>query len=249
MSVTLFKVLSIVFAFVGIASIVVLLLNRILQPQDAREILVGKVGSVCLFILIAIILLLFLGPQRLGLSIRPNVWTGLLLGLTLITSLVPHGAVRLKRHLERADRARSDDDFLRSFQSQMKSAQSEVELRASQQRSFTAQEAIGLLNSLRQWDLRYRSLPNYMPEAISILKRAINANLLDPNAKDENNDPLYLAYYLPIFELATSTRTPIDSSDFAIFETLLENGADLSLSDSRGRRIQDILELKPAIRD
>lgn len=111
----------------------------------------------------------------------------------------------------------------------------EVEDRIRSQSAFSSTDGMALLWDLRHWN-------NHMAEAEKLLVKAIKGGVLDPNQSYHDKNPLFLAYYIPLYELAKKSGTNLSANELAIFKVLLGHGADLSLKDSRDRVIETYID-------
>lgn len=128
-------------------------------------------------------------------------------------------------------------DIEMEFQSTLLDKTGDVEDRIDAKKSFTADEALGLLEFAADADLSYRSLPDHTPEAAKLVEEAIEGGILDPNAittttptADSPAVTVTVAFYDKRIR-PTSPRT-IEKHAWDVLQILVAHGADLTSPDA-----------------
>jgi len=99
---------------------------------------------------------------------------------------------------ERAERRAFETKFL----SQLETYKTDIAARIAAKSLLSPREAQNFVEFVQGSDLRHRSLPDHAAEAFALLLQALDAKILDPNARvkgpravDVSEEPLFVAYY------------------------------------------------------
>lgn len=111
----------------------------------------------------------------------------------------------------------------------------DVESRLAERRSYDGQDALAFVNEVAYVDLKYLGMPDRSETMRALLKRALDAKLLDPNVPvkgprpvDVNLEPLFLHYYRA--NIRPYPNAEIRSRDWDTFKLLVASGSDLTLA-------------------
>ena len=133
----------------------------------------------------------------------------------------------------RADLAAADAKALAWIEARTR----DVESRLAERRPYGGQDALAFVNEVSYVDLKYRGLPDRTEIMLALLKRAIEAKLLDPNVPvkgprpvDVNIEPLFLHFYRA--EIRRYPNAAIRLHDWDMLKLLVASGADLTLAGS-----------------
>ena len=111
----------------------------------------------------------------------------------------------------------------------------DVEARISTGRRYSPEESLAFVNAISDVDLTYRGLPDRSGEMQALLKRALEARILDPNIMvkgrrpvDVNFEPLFRHYYRTTVRPVPDNR--ISLRDWETLKLLVAGGADMSIA-------------------
>ena len=125
--------------------------------------------------------------------------------------------------------------FEAKFLAQLDSYKKDVAERIAAKKPFAPREAEKFLDFVQGSNLRYRSLPDYSPQAILLLKQAMDEKIFDPNARikgprpvDVAEEPLFVHYYKFYLQSgATMPTRSVRERDWKLFQMLIAGGANL----------------------
>jgi hypothetical protein len=131
----------------------------------------------------------------------------------------------------RAERAAQDAKALGRIERRTR----DVEARLAENRPYGGQDALEFVNEVSYVDLKYLGLPDRYEIMLALLKRALEAKLIDPNVPvkgprpvDVNIEPLFLHFYRA--EIRRYPNAPVRPRDWDMFKLLVASGADLTLA-------------------
>lgn len=248
MTLIILRVVSILVALMGIAFVWSVGFFRVFSQPSGPAAL--ERASITALVVIAVLVICIFLPHRL-LPVKTGAipTTVFLIALIIATSFFPSA---VKKHLEstrmsrvEADNKRRQSDIL----AKLEKIATDINVRAAAKRAFTSEEAMAFVVFIKDSNLQYIGLPDYSPEALELLEKAVNMGVFDPNVTFNSpaaplGDPLYLVFYQRTIELAEVTHVDIDPVDRKIIKVLFNNGADLSLKDHSGRVIKTYLKLE-----
>ena len=93
------------------------------------------------------------------------------------------------RHATAVAREREDRGIKATFLSHLAAHKQDLAARLSDGRSYTPEEAFDLIWFVSQADLRYRGLPDYSSDALTLLQQALERKVVDPNGGACKADP------------------------------------------------------------
>lgn len=216
-------------------SLLFLVLSFIMR-SGASEVETIALTAFCVVIAVFVIAVI------LAFTTSPPLWRFVFptaIAVILIAGFVPHLlSAQAERQVARA-RAAADQAFEAKVVADIAAIGREVDRRIAEKRPYTPQEMLAFLNFVGDTNLTYRSRGDHSPEALALLKRALDAKLVDPNAMvrgprpvDVADVPLFLQFYRS--RIRWSTRPPgavrVDKIDWDIFRLLAAGGADLAQS-------------------
>jgi hypothetical protein len=224
-------VAQLVAAVLSLAGIFLSLVMQLMQSSLAA------VDSARLFAFLAIVLI----TAMVALKRRPlSATTGAAaVALTLAAGASPHivywfetseTAARFDPR-RRAELAAHDAKALRRIETRTR----DVEARLAGNRPYQGQDALDFVDDVDSVDLEYLGLPDRSDTMLALLRRALAARLIDPNALvkgprpvDRNHEPLFVQYYRRnINPYPSSAVRPLH---WEIFRILAASGADLALA-------------------
>ena len=149
---------------------------------------------------------------------------------------------------DRAERKAIETAFLAELEANKK----DVAERIAAQKPFTPHEAYKFVEFVKESDLSYRLLPDHSPTTFPLLKQALDARILDPNARvkgprasDVNEEPLFVAYYKFYLQSgATSPMRHVREREWRLFQMLIAAGANLD--DPAAAVLRDVVNRETA---
>jgi hypothetical protein len=213
--------LALLAAAFSIANLIDFMLSHLLDPIDHGNLIFGSaIGVLCLLVL----------GIWLALRSVTNVPFAIAIGAILLVGFLPRGVDAMQRHYQ-AERNRIEDARVQeAFLAELAAHQKDVDASVAQNRAFSGQEAVDLIDFVQGSDLSWRSLPNYSETAFPLLERSLKANILDPNSRISRNGrsvPVFVDFY---DRNIRPTKSAIRVRDWKILELLLANGADLTVA-------------------
>ena len=224
-------------AVLGFGLVFVSLLNEIMGPSFAAA------DRARLFALITIVLLtaavVILEFKRRAVPTTAFVAA---LVLTLAAGAWPNYVYNKEKRVaaERYEARKRVDDAAADAKAlaRVEARQRDVESRLAERRSYEGQDALQFVVEVSSVDLRYLGLPDRSETVRALLKRALEAKLLDPNVLvkgsrpvDVNPEPLFVHYYRA--DIRPYPTAQISVRNWETLKLLVANGADLTLEGAQ----------------
>jgi hypothetical protein len=160
---------------------------------------------------------------------------GLALAMMLGGAVAPFAVDATRAMIEKAGEQSEQRAFEAKFLAQLDSYKKDVAERIAVKKPFAPREAEKFLDFVQGSNLRYRSLPDYSPQAIPLLKQAMDEKIFDPNARikgprpvDVAEEPLFVHYYKFYLQSgATMPTRSVRERDWTLFQMLIAGGANL----------------------
>lgn len=160
------------------------------------------------------------------------------LALVLAAGFLPRAADMLAVQEEEAVEQAEGADAEMQFQAVLLARMDDIEARREARNPWTAEEAYMFLEFVTAADLSWRDLPDHTPEAMALLRDALAAGVLDPNAlttaapvADSPAVTLTLRWYDR--EIRPGSPDAIPRYAWAVLMALVQGGADIA-SDAAG---------------
>jgi hypothetical protein len=149
-----------------------------------------------------------------------------------VFSSIRGGIVAASRTAEDAAERRAIEA---KFLSQLEANKKDLAERIATQRPFAPREAYKFVEFVKESDLSYRLLPDHSATTFPLLKQALDAKILDPNARlkgptrvDVNEEPLFVVYYKFYLQSgATMPTRSVREREWKLLQMLVAAGANL----------------------
>jgi hypothetical protein len=222
--------IQLVAAAVSIVNVVHFRLTNLLEPsQEATD-------FAALATLAVVVVLTILAPLAVAKEAR---WLIAVVAATLLVGFAPRIVDAAMRHATAAAREREDRGIEATFLSHLAAHKQDLAARISDGRSYTPEEAFDLIWFVSQADLRYRGLPDYSSDALTLLQQALERKVVDPNGRVQGGPwktlsgaPLFLYFYEMRISPAVRVNGVVGFEDWRLLELLIENGADITLAEA-----------------
>jgi phosphate/sulfate permease len=106
----------------------------------------------------------------------------------------------------------------------------DLDQRVDDKRPFSAAQALDLAGFAADADLSWKGLMDHTPEAYDLLRQAIEARILDPNARGEDGKSVALAFYEA--RVKPNLASGIRVHDYEVLKILADGGLDLSAPEA-----------------
>lgn len=217
-------------AAAAFAFLFVTILSVMLRTKSARvETFVTWGGVAVIVIAIAGLLAVARRTPRMG---RPWTLTAVVIAAIAAAGAAPMLVDHVLLSVEEAQAQAERDQAARLLRDEIVSRAEDVTARIAAHRPYTPDEAFGLV-----WLVgRAASSGEGGPKAMDLLRRALDAGLIDPNGRLTRGaptvvgQPLYVGVHTLFIaaQPGASVRT-FESADWEILKLLVAHGADLSL--------------------
>lgn len=191
------------------------------------DLMTAAFGAIVVFAAAGILLVFRLRPAAFAAS------TVLAIALMVGAALVPHADDWSRKARRATVIATEQRAYQEKFAADLEARRQDIEKRIAAQRPFTPEEANAFVAFVRRSHLYYVQGPNHMPAALAILRRALEAKILDPNVRVPDfvmapigPVPLYLRLHR---ELRQAPERSVLAEDWNVLLLLIENGADLNV--------------------
>jgi hypothetical protein len=137
---------------------------------------------------------------------------------------------------EQAQREPTGADAEMRFQSAYLDRSDDLDARIAAKRPFTAEEALAFLQFAAESDLSWQSLPDHTPETFELVREALDAGILDPNAlttppvPDSAPRTVALAFYEA--EILPNSPHTVERHDWDLLQLLIAHGAETGGPDA-----------------
>ena len=224
-------------ASVGVGSCLILLLETMMRAT----------GDLFAWVTIAlfIIVVVFAGTVVLAFTAQPTSYHWLFptaMVIMLVAGSVPRALWANARHQEQVARQAENRAFEAKIVADIETRRKDVDARIAAQRPYTGSEALAFFGQVTGSDLTYRGLGDHSQEALPLLKRALEAKILDPNVMvrgpavvDTFDEPLFVHISRARIRGRAQREEPppmIRRLEWDAFKLLAENGADLTRPDA-----------------
>lgn len=164
---------------------------------------------------------------------EPARWAIAAAMLIVATGFAPRAILAYDESQADAARAVADRAYEVKLVADLETRKQDIEARIAARRSYTPAEAEDFVEFVRRSNLVYLGLSDHSPVAMSLLQRALEGKIFDPNVPVKNKlragappVPLFLEFYRTIRQVP---ERPVDARDWKILLLLTNNGADLSV--------------------
>jgi type II secretory pathway pseudopilin PulG len=235
--VVVYFLLPFVVAAASVINVVAFWISNLLREDMAPLVKASMTGAIVVILVAAGVAFTLVGRSKL---VRRS-----LLALALVVMVAAGFAPRVLEFFDQQQRQAQmqaeNADVEMQFQSDYLDRSDDLDDRIAQKQPFTPDESLEFLNFVAGADLTWRSLPDHSPEANTLLKQALDAGILDPNALTTNaptaDSPavtVTMAYYDK--EIRPTMPRAVDRHDWDIIKTLVDHGADVSSPDAEQLR-------------
>ena len=216
-------------AAVAIGSLLLIKIGNMMTPGAGPDdrLMLAALGAIVVVAVTGLVPAFRLPP------LASAVCTVFAVALMAGAAFVPHAADWSEKAERAARIAAEQGAYQTRFLADLEARREDVEARIAAGRPFAPEEADAFLAFVRRSNLSYVQGPNHMPAAIALLRRALEAKILDPNAPVRDfvmapigPVPLYLRLHR---ELRQAPDQPVLAQDWNILLLLIAGGADLSV--------------------
>lgn len=160
-------------------------------------------------------------------------WFGAVLALMISAGFAPRV---VDNHLRSMAAQRAQDerrDIEAKFLALLEAFRKEISVRIAERRPFSGRDAQALIEFVQGSDFGSRDLPDQSPVAFALLKRALDAKILDPNVRvkgprivDVSEEPLFVAYYKFYLQSGVAMKR-VREREWTLLQMLVAAGANL----------------------
>lgn len=201
-------------------------LSHLLDPRWGHE-----RNTILLIVVLATAMLTVVGLVLLRNGV-PARWPIAVIALIAAAGIIPHYIdLEQRREVAAYERAGLRDLEARTLAG-IEARQKELDERIAARRPFEGDEARQFLVFVVGADLTTASGPDYSTRTIPMLRRALEAHILDPNTivkeplrADLGPEPLFVNFHRQAHPLPERT---VRMRDWTVLKLLVDNGADLS---------------------
>lgn len=189
--------------------------------------------------LIAVFLLVAFGAARTGARFR-ILRVVVALVVIVAAGFMPRVVGMRIADSEQAQREQEGANAEMRFQSAYLDRSDDLDQRIAAKRPYTAEEALDLLDFAAGSDLSWRNLPDHTLESFDLVREALTAGILDPNAlttppvADSSPRTVTLAFYEK--EILPNSPQTIERHDWDLLQLLIAHGANTSGADAQRLR-------------
>jgi hypothetical protein len=221
-------ILPLIVAGASLWNVVEFRLSNLLRPAWPEAVTLSLYGAVAL---IVVFLLLALTAARRGARLG---WLRVVVAIVVMAAagFLPRAVDLRVADVQRTKSQEEGADFEMEFQSDYLDRSDDLEARIAAKKKYGAEEALDLIHFAVESDLSYRSLPDHTPEAFDLVRQALDAGMLDPNAlatppvADSPPRTVTLAFYEA--EILPNSPHTIERHDWDMLQLLIAHGADTS---------------------
>jgi hypothetical protein len=172
----------------------------------------------------------------------------LALAMMLGGAVAPFAVDATRAMIEKANDRAERSAFETKFLAQLGTYKKDVAERIAAKKPFAPREAQEFLEFVQGADLSHRLLPDYSSAAFALLKQALDAKVLDPNALvrgkrsvDVADEPLFVVYYEFYLQSGATMPTPrVRAREWTILQMLIAGGANLD--DPAAAVLRDVVK-------
>lgn len=225
-----FIVLPLVAAAASILNLVDFWLGDLMRPSWPQEIV--WTWRVSLVIIVAAAILAMRGMTK-GRILPLVLWLAVIVGAGFAPRVVDLVLAGQEQAREQAEGAQAEMEF----QSSLLDMSDDIDARIAANDTMSAEEGMTLLDFAASSDLSWQSLPDHTPEVFALVRQALDAKILDPNAlttavptADSPALTLTLLYWEKRIRPGSPSR--IEKHPWDLLQMLVAAGADLSSPDA-----------------
>jgi hypothetical protein len=174
------------------------------------------------------------------------------LAIMLVAGATPYAVYFSRAAVDQIDGRAERKAIETAFLSKLEANKKDLSERIAAQKPFTPREAYKFVEFVKESDLSYRLLPDHSSTTFLLLKQALDAKILDPNARlkgptrvDVNEEPLFVVYYK--FYLQSGVTMPtkaVREREWKLLQMLVAAGANLD--DPAAAVLRDVVNRETA---
>jgi hypothetical protein len=163
------------------------------------------------------------------------------LAIMLIAAAAPHMYGKAGEAIETS----RENEERRAFEAKWLADFENYRARIAQKAPFSPKQSQDFVEFVSGSNLSYRSLPDHSARAFAVLKQALDAKIVDPNARvrgktriDVNEEPLFVVYYNFYLKTGVSMKR-VHEHEWRLFQMLIAAGANLG--DSAAAPLREVV--------
>jgi hypothetical protein len=230
-------VLPLIVAAASLYNLVAYRLQNLVRPSWPAEVtnaFYAAAGVIVVFTALAML------TAKRGKGLRRTV-LAVSIVVVALAGFAPRVADVLVSSAEQAQQQAEGADAEMEFQSAYLDRSDDVEQRIEGKLPYTPDEALDLLEFAVDSDLTWRSLPDHSPEAFALVRQALDAGILDPNALTTSSptaDSPAVTVTLAFYDKRIRPTSPhtVEKHAWNLLRLLVQHGADTSSPDASALR-------------